>query len=328
MKSLKTRSKLALAAVLAAVGWGGAAKAMSLTPAGTTLGFTLTTFADQFPVASGVGPLGVAFVPGGTVLVSDYPGTVRVFPNDSNGQHAPAAPVAQNYGGGNAIDLVQAGGSIYMTQQAGGNLVQINNDGTFNQLIASGMPAATGAVTDPVNGHVFVSTLGNNVIWDVDPIAKSKALFVNAAADGLSISPDGKTVYAEVGGHILGYDTGTKLQTFDSGAVPGGPDGAAVGFGTLAGNIFVNTNGGTVYEVNLSTSAQTLIATGGTRGDFVTVDPSDGSLLLTQTDQILRLTPAAGGSFNGTPLPAAAWSGMALMLAMVGFRWMARPRTA
>jgi hypothetical protein len=34
-----------------------------------------------------------------------------------------------------------------------------------------------------------------------------------------------------------------------------------------------------------------VIATGGSRGDFVTVDPNDGTLLLTQTDRILRLVP-------------------------------------
>ena len=60
----------------------------------------------------------------------------------------------------------------------------------------------------------------------------------------------------------------------------------------------MNTNGGTVYEVNLTTKAQTLLASGGSRGDFVTVDPN-GTLLLTQTDRILRLTSAAGGGFVG-----------------------------
>ena len=66
--------------------------------------------------------------------------------------------------------------------------------------------------------------------------------------------------------------------------------------GTLAGNIFANTNGGTVVEVNLATQLPPTIATGGSRGDFVTVDPN-GTLLLTQTDSIDRLTAPIGGSF-------------------------------
>ena len=102
-----------------------------------------------------------------------------LFPTDAGGQTAPAAPVTQNYGGGNAIDLAQSGGNIYMTQQSIGDLVQVNNNGTFNQVIVTGMPAATGMITDPANGHLFVSTLGNNVIWDVDPVAKTKTVFVN-----------------------------------------------------------------------------------------------------------------------------------------------------
>jgi hypothetical protein len=274
---------------------------LTLTAAGVSQGLTLTTFASGFPSSGGVGPLGVAFVPGGTVLVSDYTGNVRVFPNDTDGQNAAAAPVAQNYGGTNAVDLAQVGGNIYMTQQGAGDLVQINNNGTFNQLIVSGMPAATGMVADPFNGHLFVSTVGNNVIWNVDPVAKTKTPFVDASADGLTISGDGKTVYGEVGGHILGWSTTTGLQVFDSGAIPGGPDGTAIGAGLFAGELFVNTNGGQVYEINQTTLAQTLIATGGSRGDFVTVDSTNDTLLLTQTDRIIRLN---GASFTTTPEPA------------------------
>lgn len=62
------------------------------------------------------------------------------------------------------------------------------------------------------------------------------------------------------------------------------PEGIALGTCTLAGKAYVNTNGGTVVEVDLTTSALTVIPTGGSRGDFVTVDPNN-SLLLTQTDR-------------------------------------------
>ncbi len=80
-------------------------------------------------------------------------------------------------------------------------------------------------------------------------------------------------------------------MVFQSGTIATGPDGIALGTGPVAGNLFVNTNGGTVVEVNLKTAAQTIIASGGSRGDFVTVDPNNGTLLLTQTDRIMRLVP-------------------------------------
>jgi len=273
---------------------------MTLTAAGVAQGLTLSTFATGFPSSSSVGPLGVAFLPTGAVLASDYPGNVRIFPNDTDGQNAAAIPVAQNYGFSNAIDLAQVGGNIYMTRQGIGDLVQINNNGTFNQVIATGMPAATGMVADPLTGHLFISTLGNNVIWNVDPVAKTKTAFVNASADGLTISADDSIVYGEVNGHILGWRAITGVQVFDSGIIPGGPDGTAIGAGLFAGELFVNTNGGQLIEINQATLAQTVLGTGGSRGDFVTVDTTNDTLLITQTDRILRLT---GAQFTTVPEP-------------------------
>jgi hypothetical protein len=273
---------------------------MALTAAGIAQGLTLSTFASGFPNSGGVGPLGVAFTPAG-VLVSDYPGNVRVFATDTDGQNAAAAPVAQNYGGTNAVDLAQIGGNVYMTRQGIGDLVQINNNGTFNQVIVTGMPAATGMVADPLNGALFVSTVGSNVVWKVDPVAKTKTVFVNAPVDGLTISADGSTIYGEANGHILGWNSTTGALVFDSGAIPGGPDGTAIGAGLFAGELFVNTNSGQLFEINQSTHAQTLLATGGSRGDFVTVDTTNDTLLLTQTDRVLRLN---GATFTTTPEPA------------------------
>ena len=43
--------------------------------------------------------------------------------------------------------------------------------------------------------------------------------------------------------------------------------------------------------MNLATATQTIIASGGSRGDFVTVDPNNGTLLVTQSDRIMRLVP-------------------------------------
>ena len=114
-------------------------------------------------------------------------------------------------------------------------------------------------------------------------------------ADGLAFDPSAGILYAAIhdgpGGQVQGFDITTKAVVFDSGTIAGGPDGIALGKGPVAGNLFVNTNGGTVVEVNLATAAQTVIASGGSRGDFVTVDPNNGTLLVTQSDRIMRLIP-------------------------------------
>ena len=92
---------------------------MTLTAAGIAEGFTLTTFASNFP-NNGLGPLGIAFPNSGCVLVIDGPGNVRLFPTDTDGQNAASAPVAQNYGSGRAFDMAKSGGNIFMTQRNAG----------------------------------------------------------------------------------------------------------------------------------------------------------------------------------------------------------------
>ena len=78
------------------------------------------------------------------------------------------------------------------------------------------------------------------------------------------------------------------------------PDGISVGQGPLSGNLYVNTNNGDLYEIAIATAQSTLIATSGSRGDFVNAH-TDNSLLVTQTYVLSRLTPPLGGSFTGVP---------------------------
>ena len=282
-----------------AVLFGGAAQAVpTLTAAGSLAGFTLSQFANNFPTTGGAccGPLGIAFVGGGQVMVADYPGNVRVFPTDTDGQNAASLAVAATYGSGNGVGLARLGSFVYMTEQTLGRVVKLNLDGTFNSIVVTGIPTATGIYAHPTNGKLYVSDCCSNTgIWVVDPVANTKTQFKTSGGyDGLSISADGATIYAELGGHIIGYRLSDGVQVFDSGVVPGGADGTELGAGTLAGQLFVNTNSGDLFEVDLSTSVQTQLVTGGTRGDFVTADPN-GSLLFTQTSDIWRLSPAAGG---------------------------------
>ena len=97
-------------------------------------------------------------------------------------------------------------------------------------------------------------------------------------------------LYAVGSGHLIGFNTSTKAEVIDSGFI-NTLDGTAAGTGSIFGGlIFGNTNDGRLIEIDLSTLEQTLIATGGSRGDFVTVDRTNDTLLITQSDRILRST--------------------------------------
>jgi hypothetical protein len=285
LHKLRNFSVATIGVVVFLVAGSPAQAALTLTPAGISRGLSLTTYATGFPVNT-AGPLGVDVLSNGKVLVTTATGNIQLFP-DVDGQSAASTPVLVNYGYRNSHGLAHVGSTIYMTQAPNGTVVQLNLDGTINHSIVSGIFDPIGMVANPANGHLFVSS---DRILDIDPIAGSFTPLANIRADGLSISPDGKTLYAAAStGHILGFDTKTGAGVFDSGFIAGGIDGSALGAGPLAGTIYANNNDGTVVEVNLQTQVQTLIATNGSRGDFVTVDPADGTLLLTQLDSIVRL---------------------------------------
>ncbi len=299
--------------------------AFVLTAAGTSRGLGLSTFATEFPSNNNVGPLGVAYPTSGGVLVSDYLGNVRLFATNADNQLASAAPISQNYGFANAVAMSQVGGSIYMTQQSLGRVVQINNNGTLNQLIVGGLSLVTGLVANPLTGTLFASVIGTSQIVEIDPIAKTVLrTLANSFADGLSISANGSIVYGANSntGHLLGWRTSDGLQVFDSGFISGGIDGTAFGAGPLLGNVYVNNNNGTLVEVNLTSLVQTVIGTGGSRGDFVSVDPTNNSLLITQTDRILRIT----GPFQGNPPPNSVPAPPAFALFAIGGVLMAAKR--
>ena len=188
-------------------------------------GLSLTTFATGFPPGPFGSPYGIAFPTTGGVLVSDDPGNVRLFPTDTDGQNAANAPVGQNYGTANAVGLGQIGGNIYMAQAGLGISSRSITTARSTRLIVGGFDHPVGIAADPFTGHLFVSDQFSQ-IYDVDPIAKTKTPFVSVPADGLSLSPDGSILYAAAGnGHILGFNTTSKAQVFDSGFIPGGSTG-------------------------------------------------------------------------------------------------------
>ncbi len=204
---------------------------------------------------------------------------------------------------------------MYAVNQGNGQLLKLNANGTLNSTVATGPGFATGMTA--ANNNLYVSNVGSGSVYKIDPtIPTTSAVITGYAIDGVTADASNNVLYGtSVGGgntRVYGFNLTTgAFKGFDSGYI-GGADGAAVGTGSLAGNIFVNTDYGELWEVNVATSVQTLIASGGSRGDLVAVDPN-GSVLLTQTDTVLRLTAPAGSSFDpGGATPEPGTTGMML----------------
>jgi uncharacterized repeat protein (TIGR01451 family) len=287
---------------------------LTLTSSAISAGFQLTTFASGFPERSdGLGPFGVAFPSTGGVLVTDGPGNVRLFPSDTDGQKASDFPpvAGASYGTNHAEGLAKVGSTLYLTLGENNGLAQVKSDGTIDHSVP-GNPFLTtivnsdGITVDSLDGHLFVGEYDGS-IFDVDPVAKTATVFANVNVDGMAFDPTTNRLYVALysgaGGpdsQIEGFNVATKAVAFGPVAVTGHPDGIGIGTGALAGNLFANTNAGTLVEINLASKTPTVIASGGSRGDFVTVDPSNGSLLVSQSDQLARLIPPPGSGFGGT----------------------------
>ncbi len=270
-------------------------------------GYELTEFAHHFPSISSIGPLGISFPSSGGILVSGYSGEMFRFPKDVDGQDARSANIPASFGFNRATDMAQVGSHIYMTQQSGGAVLELNENGTFKQTIVTGLAIPLGIVANPTNGHLIVADAGSNGIFDIDPITKTSSRLFSGTLDGISINEDGTVLYGAGASGAIGNIYGYSLKAgsvgsivFESGFVPGAPDGTAIGGGSLAGTIFANTNGGTIIAIDLQTKKQSVIASGGSRGDFAKIDPNNGTMLLTQSDSIVRLRLPIGSSFTAT----------------------------
>ena len=130
----------------------------------------------------------------------------------------------------------------------------------------------------------------------------------------MTVSPDGTKIYAALGGNVVAFDmtSGALLATFSGQGR--GPDGS---------DIIVNNNDGTVglIDPHVVNPTEAIIANGGTRGDFVSVDTSDGTLFLSQFLAVDRLSCGPGCSISvgpGVPEPAT-WAMMLLGFAGLGF---------
>lgn len=288
---------------------------LTLTAAGVSNGFTLTTFADFSSVSGGgccSGPFGIAVSGNGNVLVSV--GSTRYVMNNVDGQ-APGTEIGSTFSNSSTAAYARAGGLAYGAHN--GQFVQFKDDGTVDHVLS-------GVSTNPYlgmwgapNGHIIATSFAGLI--DIDPLAAggtgSFRVINGVFGDGVTVSPDGLTAYVEVSGGIQGYNIATGAVSGGFIAVPGSSaDGTGVIIGgALNGDLIINNNNGDVDLWDFASSTMITLATGSfgfgaDRGDYVAVD-TKGCLFLDEGNHVDRLCLAGAsiGDPNGhVPEPASA----------------------
>lgn len=278
---------------------------LTLTAQGVADGFTLTTFVGGY--FGTYGPLAQGIAPGGNVVTGSLLNNqVYVF-KDVDNQLLSNAVFSNPYScqtGNCNYAMTTAGGQVYGAQLLGGTYEHFNANGTFSPIAGlSGLTSYTGMWADPVNGHIISAS--SQGLVEIDPVAGTfRVINGSLFPDGVSVSANGATAYVENGGTIQAYSisTGALLNTWFTGHSPDGT--GVIAGGKFNGDIIANNNDGTVVLLDPATGNFNVIADNGTRGDFVSLDTTNGTLFLSQYDQVARLTCGLNCSFNPTPEPS------------------------
>jgi len=299
------RQVLATAIAASAVLVSSSASAgMVVTAAGLAKGFSLSSFAT-LPSSGAYGAWGSAILSSGNVVVNGYNssgGTVNYVFTDADGQSPGTALFTSAWSdGGYASSLARLGGTVYGTHFSDDTVRIVNLDGSEGAVV--GVRGRGGIAADSARGTLLVATLlGIEELNPTTGVYRYVGGSGGYSVDGVTVSPDGKTVYGEQFGHIYGWDIASGTLVYDSGGI-GSPDGVGlIVSGALAGDLIVNDNGGVVNLIDTTTGIITTIASGGSRGDYVGFDSSNGTLFLSQGDGLLRLS-LAGGVIGGGGTP-------------------------
>jgi hypothetical protein len=301
-------STFLLCATLACVALGAVANAsLTLTSQGINDGFTLSTFLSGYDAQ--YGPLAQGIDSDGNVITgSMFDRTIYVF-KDVDNQNLTDAVTKVGYTcqtGNCNYAMTTAGGSVYGAQAFGGVYEKFNNDGTSSpipNLQAAGLFSSLGMWTDPVNQHIISAS--NKGLVDIDPNAGTfRVINAGIFPDGVAVSPDGTIAYVAISGGIGAYDiaSGMELKFYNVGHPTDGM--GVISGGQFNGFVVANNNDGTVGLLDPGSGTFVIIADGGTRGDFVSLDTSNGTLFLSQNEQVARLTCGPGCSFNQAPEPS------------------------
>ena len=314
-RTLSLASVLGAATLATALFSGGPANAtLALTGAGVTDGFTLSTFATMDSGNTGCcgGPFGVAFSGSNVIVSNGINNSISVF-KDVDGQTssngiAPTSALFNIPGAGTGVTaMASAGGQAYGLNPITGLFAQYNANGTIGHDLTSVVGHPFLGMWGAPNGHIIASTRDVGLI-DIDPLANgglgsSRVINGGLFPDGVSVSPDGKTAFVENGGTIQAVDIASGVLGTNYGT-SGAPDGSGViSGGKFNGFIIANTNFGNIDLIDPLLNSFVTIASGGTRGDYTSPDTINGSLLLTYSDIIVRLS-CPSCSFVATPEPA------------------------
>jgi hypothetical protein len=304
-------------------------QAAAITPAGTALGFTLTTVINNTPSSF---PVGIALNSDGNIIFYNYSGgPTSVIKDIDNQNYSVAGTVLSTASNPVGVPgMAYAAGSVWMS---GGSLRRLNNDGSTAQNFA-GIPVGWGMWTNPVNGHLIAFANGTSSIVDIDVSNPSApvvtTLKTGTFGDGLTVSPDGSKAYTS-GGEVL--DLVSASHPLTSFTAPSGADGMGVisSSNALNGSIIVNTTGSNIFLVDPVTFAQTLIATGNGYGDFTGPDWTNGTLLLGSGNSILRLSCGSGCGIGAPPplsdSPEPATASLILLAGCGVLVWRRRPQS-
>ena len=283
---------------------------LMLTPTGVSDGFTLTTFLSGY--SAQYGPLAQGIAPNGNVVTGSLLNTQIYVFRDVDGQTLSNAVASVPYTCETSncnFAMTTAGGQVYGAQAYGGVYYHFTSDGTSTpipNLQADNLRGYLGMSSNPTNGHIIAAS--NQGLVDINPVTGTYRV-INASVfpDGVSVSPDGAVAYVESGA-IRAYSiaTGALLNSYVTGHSPDGT--GVISGGTLNGDIVVNNNDGTVGLIDPSKASTdptqfTIIADGGTRGDFVSPDTSNGTLFLSQNEQVARLSCGPDCGFAPPPPP-------------------------
>lgn len=259
-----------------------------------------TAFAVNFPskpfTPGPVGPVGM-IDDGTNYFVSDFAdGLLYRFP--VTGGDATTVPTALDHLHGLAV----VNGVYYGTSTASKAVVSFD-PGTL-ALTQTHIPipcAGLGLVGDPQTGNILVdTTCGIDLIQNPTSGTPTVTKFSGSKdeLDGIALSPDGLQIWVadETTRQVLVLDRSANLLT----AVPDpqGPDGMvfATDHTTLGGvdvsnNVFVNNQNGTIIRIDTNDNFQvSVVASGGTRGDYAIAGP-DGCFYVTQSTQVEKVAP-------------------------------------
>jgi len=300
------RSIRRLGSLLASLALCGVAHAFTSFRPPLTGGTVFVTGVPSCTIPSGgAGPVGLVFDPSHFFTTDYCNGTTYRFPLTGGDVSSPEASAQNGLNQGIAV----SGGAYYGLAGSNSNIAPGLYAFDPNTLAVTGPMIApfskpSAVVVDPVspdptNPDLFVST-SSGIFRVHNPNSVAMVTqFVRGNFDGLYFTSDGARLYgAEVSvQHVFGFDR-SATQVLDVDLFGHGPDGVAVakdnamiGSMDVSGNVFVNSNDGSIERIDTNNgNTVSVVAMGGSRGDFVTVGP-DNCLYATQSDRIVKLAP-------------------------------------